>query len=218
MYKVAIFDLDGTLLDTLKDLADACNFALRSYGFPEHQIEEYKYFLGNGAYKLIERALPIGKKDAETICKVLGEFKKYYEKHKSDFTKPYDGIEELLIALKKAGIKTAVVSNKPHEFAIEIVERYFAKSFDIVFGKREGYLAKPDPTTVIETLNYFECKKEEAIYIGDSDVDMFTGKNAGIFSIGVAWGFRGAKELATAGADKIVYTSEELLSEIIKEC
>ena len=216
MYKVAIFDLDGTLLDTLKDLADACNFALRSYGFPEHQIEEYKYFLGNGAYKLIERALPIGKKDAETIGKVLGEFKKYYEKHKSDFTKPYDGIEDLLIALKEAGIKTAVVSNKPHEFAVEIVERYFAKSFDIVFGKREGYLAKPDPTTVIETLNYFECKKEEAVYIGDSDVDMFTGKNAGIFSIGVAWGFRGARELSAAGANKIVYTSEELLSEIIK--
>ena len=216
MYKVAIFDLDGTLLDTLKDLADACNFALRSYGFPEHQIEEYKYFLGNGAYKLIERALPIGKKDAETIGKVLGEFKKYYEKHKSDFTKPYDGIEDLLIALKEAGIKTAVVSNKPHEFAVEIVERYFAKSFDIVFGKREGYLAKPDPTTVIETLNYFKCKKEEAVYIGDSDVDMFTGKNAGLFSIGVAWGFRGARELSAAGANKIVYTSEELLSEIIK--
>lgn len=216
MYKVAIFDLDGTLLDTLKDLADACNFALRSYGFPEHQIEEYKYFLGNGAYKLIERALPIGKKDAETIGKVLGEFKKYYEKHKSDFTKPYDGIEELLIALKEIGIKTAVVSNKPHEFAVEIVERYFAKSFDIVFGKREGYLAKPDPTTVIETLNHFKCKKEEAVYIGDSDVDMFTGKNAGLFSIGVAWGFRGARELSAAGANKIVYTSEELLSEIIK--
>lgn len=216
MYKVAIFDLDGTLLDTLKDLADACNFALRSYGFPEHQIEEYKYFLGNGAYKLIERALPIGKKDAETIGKVLGEFKKYYEKHKSDFTKPYDGIEDLLIALKEAGIKTAVVSNKPHEFAVEIVERYFAKSFDIVFGKREGYLAKPDPTTVIETLNHFKCKKEEAVYIGDSDVDMFTGKNAGLFSIGVAWGFRGARELSAAGANKIVYTSEELLSEIIK--
>ena len=181
-------------------------------------IEEYKYFLGNGAYKLIERALPIGKKDAETIGKVLGEFKKYYEKHKSDFTKPYDGIEELLIALKEAGIKTAVVSNKPHEFAVEIVERYFGKSLDIVFGKREGYLAKPDPTTVIETLNYFECKKEEAVYIGDSDVDMFTGKNAGIFSIGAAWGFRGAEELSNAGADKIVYASEELLSEIIKEC
>ena len=216
MYKVAIFDLDGTLLNTLKDLADACNFALRSHGFSEHQIDEYKYFLGNGAYKLIERALPIGKKDAETIGKVLGEFKKYYEKHKSDFTKPYDGIEDLLIALKEAGIKTAVVSNKPHEFAVEIVERYFAKSFDIVFGKREGYLAKPDPTTVIETLNYFKCKKEEAVYIGDSDVDMFTGKNAGLFSIGVAWGFRGARELSAAGANKIVYTSEELLSEIIK--
>ena len=216
MYKVAIFDLDGTLLDTLKDLADACNFALRSYGFPEHQIEEYKYFLGNGVYKLVERALPMDKKDGETVDKVLTEFKKYYEKHKSDFTKPYDGIEELLIALKETGIKTAVVSNKPHEFAVEIVERYFAKSFDIVFGKREGYLAKPDPTTVIETLNHFKCKKEEAVYIGDSDVDMFTGKNAGLFSIGVAWGFRGAEELSAAGADKIVYTSEELLSEIIK--
>ena len=193
MYKVAIFDLDGTLLNTLKDLADACNFALRSHGFSEHQIDEYKYFLGNGVYKLVERALPMDKKDGETVDKVLTEFKKYYEKHKSDFTKPYDGIEELLIALKEIGIKTAVVSNKPHEFAVEIVERYFAKSFDIVFGKREGYLAKPDPTTVIETLNYFECKKEEAVYIGDSDVDMFTGKNAGIFSIGAAWGFRGAE-------------------------
>ena len=216
MYKVAIFDLDGTLLNTLKDLADACNFALRSHGFSEHQIDEYKYFLGNGVYKLVERALPMDKKDGETVDKVLTEFKKYYEKHKSDFTKPYDGIEDLLIALKEAGIKTAVVSNKPHEFAVEIVERYFAKSFDIVFGKREGYLAKPDPTTVIETLNYFKCKKEEAVYIGDSDVDMFTGKNAGLFSIGVAWGFRGARELSAAGANKIVYTSEELLSEIIK--
>lgn len=216
MYKVAIFDLDGTLLNTLKDLADACNFALRSHGFSEHQIDEYKYFLGNGAYKLVERALPMDKKDGETVDKVLTEFKKYYEKHKSDFTKPYDGIEELLIALKETGIKTAVVSNKPHEFAVEIVERYFGKFFDIVFGKREGYLAKPDPTTVIETLNYFKCKKEEAVYIGDSDVDMFTGKNAGLFSIGVAWGFRGARELSAAGANKIVYTSEELLSEIIK--
>lgn len=216
MYKVAIFDLDGTLLNTLKDLADACNFALRSHGFSEHQIDEYKYFLGNGVYKLVERALPMDKKDGETVDKVLTEFKKYYEKHKSDFTKPYDGIEDLLIALKEAGIKTAVVSNKPHEFAVEIVERYFAKSFDIVFGKREGYLAKPDPTTVIETLNHFKCKKEEAVYIGDSDVDMFTGKNAGLFSIGVAWGFRGARELSAAGANKIVYTSEELLSEIIK--
>ena len=216
MYKVAIFDLDGTLLNTLKDLADACNFALRSHGFSEHQIDEYKYFLGNGVYKLVERALPMDKKDGETVDKVLTEFKKYYEKHKSDFTKPYDGIEELLIALKEAGIKTAVVSNKPHEFAVEIVERYFGKSFDIVFGKREGYLAKPDPTTVIETLNHFKCKKEEAVYIGDSDVDMFTGKNAGLFSIGAAWGFRGAEELSAAGADKIVYTSEELLSEIIK--
>ena len=164
----------------------------------------------------MERALPMDKKDGETVDKVLTEFKKYYEKHKSDFTKPYDGIEELLIALKETGIKTAVVSNKPHEFAVEIVERYFGKSFDIVFGKREGYLAKPDPTTVIETLNYFKCKKEEAVYIGDSDVDMFTGKNAGLFSIGVAWGFRGARELSAAGANKIVYTSEELLSEIIK--
>lgn len=216
MYKVAIFDLDGTLLNTLKDLADACNFALRSHGFSEHQIDEYKYFLGNGVYKLVERALPMDKKDGETVDKVLTEFKKYYEKHKSDFTKPYDGIEELLIALKETGIKTAVVSNKPHEFAVEIVERYFGKSFDIVFGKREGYLAKPDPTTVIETLNHFKCKKKEAVYIGDSDVDMFTGKNAGLFSIGVAWGFRGARELSAAGANKIVYTSEELLSEIIK--
>lgn len=216
MYKVAIFDLDGTLLNTLKDLADACNFALRSHGFSEHQIDEYKYFLGNGVYKLVERALPMDKKDGETVDKVLTEFKKYYEKHKSDFTKPYDGIEELLIALKETGIKTAVVSNKPHEFAVEIVERYFGKFFDIVFGKREGYLAKPDPTTVIETLNHFKCKKEEAVYIGDSDVDMFTGKNAGLFSIGVAWGFRGARELSAAGANKIVYTSEELLSEIIK--
>lgn len=218
MYKVAIFDLDGTLLDTLKDLAYACNFALKTYGFPEHQIEEYKYFLGDGTYKLVERALPENKREPEIISKVLAEFNKYYEKHKNDFTKPYQGIEELIVALKEAQIKMAVFSNKPHEFAIEIVKRYFGNNFDIVFGKRDGYPAKPNPITVIEALNYFKCQKIEAIYIGDSDVDMYTGKNAGLFSIGVAWGFRDDEELLNAGANKIVYNSEELLSEIIKKC
>lgn len=215
MYKIAIFDLDGTLLDTLKDLADACNYALRINNYPEHEINKYKYFVGNGTYKLVERALPEDKRTEEVICKVLRDFNGYYEIHKNDSTKPYEGINDLLNKLKENGVETAVVSNKPHDFAVDIVNKYFKDKFNIVFGKRKDYPAKPDPISVLEVIDKLNATKEEVIYIGDSNVDMYTGKNAEIYTVGVAWGFRGSDELISAGADEIAYNTEELLNKII---
>lgn len=215
MFKIAIFDLDGTILNTLDDLAKAANDALKAEGFPTHNKEQYKYFLGSGRYKLIERMLPEDKRQIEIRNKVLEQFNSFYEKYKNDNTKPYDGIEEVLKELKNSGVKLAVVSNKQHEFAQVIVEKYFSGIFDIVYGHRENYLPKPDPTTVLEVLHYFNIDKSDAVYIGDSDVDMATGKNAGLYSVGVAWGFRGAEELISSGADKVVYTAEQLKEVIL---
>ena len=212
MIKVAIFDLDGTLLDTLEDLANACNYALKSCEFKVHPIEEYKRFVGNGRYKLIERIVPEEyKENTEVINKVLGLFDQYYAKHMLDMTKPYNGIYNMLDKLKEKGIKLAVVSNKPHEFVGDIVKKYFNNSFEIAYGQRPNYPTKPDPNTVYEVIEDFNVKLEECIYIGDSDVDINTARNAKVKSIGVAWGFRGAGELKEAGADYIAYEADDII-------
>ena len=210
MFKVAIFDLDGTLLNTLDDLANACNYALNKFSFPTHEVEEYKKFIGNGIYKLVERAVPNNKKDKETVEKVLEIFSEYYNEHMIDMTKPYEGIITLLDELRVKGIKLAVVSNKKHEFTMQIVEKYFGDRFDIVFGHRESYKAKPDPVSVLEVIDKFNILKNECIYIGDSNVDIMTARNSGIECIGVSWGFRGKEELAKAGADYIADNIIEL--------
>lgn len=210
MFKVAIFDLDGTLLNTLDDLANACNYALNKFSFPTHEVEEYKKFIGNGIYKLVERAVPNNKKDKETVEKVLEIFSEYYNEHMIDMTKPYEGIITLLDELRLKGIKLAVVSNKKHEFTMQIVEKYFGDRFDIVFGHRESYKAKPDPVSVLEVIDKFNILKNECIYIGDSNVDIMTARNSGIECIGVSWGFRGKEELAKAGADYIADNIIEL--------
>ena len=207
-----IFDLDGTLLDTLEDLASACNYALKVSGFKTHNIKDYIRFVGNGRYKLIERIVPENyKKDKETINKVLGLFDEYYEAHMIDMTKPYDGIIEMINELKQKNIKMAVVSNKPHEFAEVVVKKYFGDLFEIAYGQRPNHPTKPDPKTVYEVIYSLDIKKDECIYVGDSDVDIHTAKNAGVKSIGVAWGFRGEKELKEAGADYIIKAPIELL-------
>lgn len=215
MFKVAIFDLDGTLLNTLDDLANACNYALNKFSFPTHNVEEYKKFIGNGIYKLVERAVPNNKKDKVTVEKVLKTFSDYYNEHMIDMTKPYDGIVDILDELRAKGIKLAVVSNKKHEFTIEIVKKYFGDRFDIVFGHRENYKEKPDPTSVLEVIEKLNILKSECIYIGDSNVDILTAKNAGVKSVGVSWGFRDREELANEGANYLADNNIELLNIIL---
>ena len=210
MYKTVIFDLDGTLLDTLEDLADACNYALSECGFPIHQVEKYRKFVGDGKYKLIQRVIPENKKTPETLNKVLSVYDEYYEKHMMDKTKPYCGIIELLDGLNEKGLKLAVVSNKPHEFATKVVKTFFGDRLQLVLGQRVNFPTKPDPAIVFEVFKNFKVTPDECIYVGDSNVDIMTAKNAGIKSIGVAWGFRGKDELEAEGADFIASTAEEL--------
>ena len=212
MIKAVIFDLDGTLLDTLEDLANACNYALRSCGYEEHAINEYVKFVGSGRYVLIQRILPeIYRENEVVINKVLALFDEYYGDHMLDTTKPYEGIDNMIDGLKKNNIKLAVVSNKPDEFAAEVVKKYFGDKFEITYGQRVNHAVKPDPRTVYEVIEYLKVGKEECIYVGDSDVDMITAKNANVKSVGVAWGFRGEEELISAGANHIIHNPNDLL-------
>ena len=216
MIKAAIFDLDGTLLNTLEDVVNACNYALKKCNFKTHSIEEYKVFVGDGRSKLIERIVPDEYKGNDEVKNnVLRLFDEYYSGHMLDMTKPYEGICEMLKSLKEKGVKLAVVSNKPDEFVGGIVKKYFGDTFEIVHGQRTNYPVKPDPTTVYEVIEYFGIKLNESIYVGDSNVDIYTAKNAKVKSIGVAWGFRGEEELREAGADYIVYDSNEIAELIL---
>lgn len=215
MYKAVIFDLDGTLLDTLEDLANACNYALKECGLAVHKVDKYKRFVGDGRYKLIERIISKEDYTEDLFNRVLKLYDDYYEEHMVDLTKPYEGIMELLDKLKRLEMKIAVVSNKPHEFTTEIVKKYFKNKIDITFGQRPNFKAKPNPETVFEVIKEFGFEKQECVYIGDSNVDMQTAKNANVKSIGVSWGFRGRKELEEAGADLVVDTVEELRNELL---
>lgn len=215
MYKAVIFDLDGTLLDTLEDLANACNHALKECRLGIHEVEKYKRFVGDGRYKLIERIIPKEEHNHELFNKVLKLYDDYYLEHMIDETKPYEGICELLDELRNLQIKLAVVSNKPQEFVKEMVNNYFNDKMDIAFGQRINYKTKPDPETIFEVIKELEVTKEECIYVGDSNVDMETAKNAEVKSIGVAWGFRGRKELEEAGANIVVDTVEQLRNKLI---
>lgn len=208
-YKVVIFDLDGTILNTLDDLSDSCNFVLNRNGFPVHTKDEIRLFVGNGIPKLIERALPAGT-DADTQKKILQEFSEYYSLHSKDKTKPYNGIPELFSALKNAEIKIAINTNKNEEIAKIICNDYFPNSIDMITGGRKDTPHKPDPSGVNKILSELKLSKDEALFVGDSDVDYLTGVNADIDVINVNWGFRDEKFLLEHGAKKIVKTPEEL--------
>lgn len=219
MYKIAIFDLDGTLLNTIQDLADSCNAICKKFGFPLHTVDEYKFFVGNGIPKLVQRAVPADT-DEETLKAFLQEFIVYYEKHSADKTAPYDGIVETLKILRQAGVKIAVNTNKLQKASDDLCTLYFPGLIDYVCGNKTDFPVKPAPDGVYEIfsklgMNEGEARKGGAIYIGDSDVDIQTGKNAGITAVGVDWGFRGEAFLKEKGANLVVKTAPELIDIIL---
>ncbi len=210
--KLAIFDLDGTLLDTIGDLGSSVNYALRLHGFPEHPLDAYRFFVGNGARELVARALPEGYRDDATVDRVREDFRAYYAAgHDILMTRPYPGIPELIEACRRAGITLAVASNKFHAATDKLTRHYFGgDTFHTILGQREGIPIKPDPTIVHEILAATGFAPEEALYIGDSGVDMETAARAGVESVGVTWGFRPRAELEACGARHIVERADEI--------
>ena len=213
-YKAVIFDMDGTILNTLEDLKNATNYSLRQFGMPERSLEEVRIFVGNGIRKLVERAVPAGT-PKEKIDQILDVFLEYYEIHSADNTSPYPGILELVEKLKKSGIKTAVSTNKADVPAQELGREYFNGIFDLIVGQQDGLKVKPAPDSVNKILSILDIQKKDAIYIGDSDVDVQTAKNSGLDFIGVSWGFRGREFLEKNGAKNIVDNANEILDLVI---
>lgn len=218
MSSVVIFDLDGTLINSIEDLADAVNKALLDCGFPTHEVEKYNYFVGDGAGKLISRAIPDGEKTEENIKAVSKNFSENYGKSFAKKTYVYDGILKLLEDLKNAGFSLAVASNKPDEFTKVIVNKLFKpQTFDIVRGHIDGVLHKPDPQIVFNIIDELGSDKSTSFFIGDTNVDIKTAQNSGIKSIGCQWGFRGRDELLKSGADFIAQHPSDILDIIKKE-
>lgn len=210
-YDCYIFDLDGTLLNTLTDLTICCNHALCLSGFPEHTEEEVRGMVGNGIGKLIERAMP-KEQLASHYEKVLADFKEYYMQHGLDNTKPYDGIIDLLDALKQRGKRIAVVSNKIQAAAQMLCEQIFGDRIDVVVGESECIRSKPMPDMVEKAISLIGAEKNSCIYIGDSDVDVLTAKNSGLSCISVLWGFKSLEQLVAAGATRIIKSPDELIN------
>lgn len=205
-----IFDLDGTLLNTLNDLAASTNYALRSAGMPEHSVEDVRRFVGNGVKKLMERAIPNGL-DNPKFDETYATFRRHYLEHSLDTTKPYDGIPEVLAELKRRGKKLAIVSNKFYAATQELAKHFFPETIQVAIGERENIHKKPAPDTVLEAMRQLGVGREGSIYIGDSDVDIDTAKNVGIPCISVLWGFRDKDFLIDHGATHLIKTPKELL-------
>lgn len=209
-----IFDLDGTLVDSLMDLALSTNEVLRMHNLPTHDISAYNQFVGNGVRKLMERALPEDRLDLLDEC--LEEFHQYYDEHCLDHTKPYPGMLELIQSLKDEDIKLSVVTNKPHHLAVKIVEELFPDTFVSILGQQDFYPIKPHPESTFMALMAMKLSKDDCYFIGDSNVDIQTGSNADMDTIGVCWGFRGREELTKEGATYVVDDPCEI-KEIIDE-
>lgn len=214
MYNVYIFDLDGTLLDTLGDLAAAVNYALRTHDMPERSVDEVRCFVGNGVRKLMQRAVPDGESNP-LFEQTLDSFRQYYLEHSLDTTHPYDGIPELLVELRCRGCRTAVVSNKFDAATKELCRHFFADTIEVAIGEHEaeGIHRKPAPDTVEEALRQLGVTKQGAVYVGDSDVDILTARNAGLPCISVLWGFRNRDFLQANGATTYAAAPYDLLSE-----
>ena len=212
MKKLVIFDLDGTLLDTIADLAESANHALKQLGYPTRDVETIRTFVGNGVNKLLFRALPDEEKTEENMMRMRTHFVPYYDAHNADLSAPYPGIVALLEELQAKGLRMAVASNKYQEATVKLVKHYFPMiDFVEVLGQREGINVKPDPTIVFDILKKAGVSKEETLYVGDSGVDMQTAINAGVDAIGVTWGFRPRTELEDFHPMGLIDQAEELL-------
>lgn len=214
-YPTILFDLDGTLLDTLEDLAFAGNQALEQCGYTVHPVEKYRYFVGDGLAALIDRITPSSAGEEEKKhCFEL--FRNIYSQCWHDRTRPYDGINALLASLKQAGRRLCILSNKPHDFTLLCVSHFFGEDlFELVLGQREGVAKKPHPAGALEIAQRLGVSPGSCLYVGDTRVDMETGKSAGMFTIGVLWGFRDGAELRENGADMLVETPDELAAAVL---
>ncbi len=208
-YESYIFDLDGTLLNTLGDLAASCNYALQSYDMQERTIDEVRKFVGNGVKKLMERAIPQGLHNPK-FEDCYATFRQHYLEHSLDTTQPYPGIPEMLGRLKHNGAKLAVVSNKFYAATQELVRHFFGEWVEVAIGERPDIRKKPAPDTVLEALRQLDMPRETAVYIGDSDVDIDTARNCGIPCISVMWGFRSKKFLSQHGAIRLIASPSEI--------
>ncbi|MBO5210902.1 MAG: HAD family hydrolase [Clostridia bacterium] len=211
MYKAVIFDLDGTLVNSLKDLAVATNYALEQHGFKPYPIDDYKYLIGDGMAKLIERAIPNDALTDETFKSVFNGFMDYYREHCLVYTHVYDGMENAVKTLSDMGLKLAVVSNKADDMTNVIVKEFFGDIFMAVAGKREGIPVKPDPTLTLMIMDEIGVKPHECIFIGDSGMDCATAVNSGCYPLGVLWGFRKSDELLKNGAKTLMSNPNEII-------
>ena len=212
MKKLVIFDLDGTLLNPIEDLGQAANYALERNGYATHSMASYPYFVGNGVRRLMTRVLPEDARDDENVDRVLGDFIEYYDEHCIDFTKPYNGMPELLQDLRDMGVAMAVASNKYQKAVSKIIPHYFPDiDFVAIEGQKEGVNVKPDPSIVFSILAKTKMAKADCLYVGDSGVDMETARRACIDSVGVTWGFRSKKELVEYHANAIVGNPIDIL-------
>lgn len=208
-YQTAIFDMDGTILETLEDMCASVNVTMNHVGYPRRTMDEVRRFVGNGAAKLIERCMPAGAEDPRYPA-ALEFYRAYYDAHAQIKTGPYPGIPELLNQLSREGVRLAVVSNKPDEAVRALTERYFPGVFPVAIGNRDGWATKPAPDSVYEAMRLLGARRESTVYVGDSDVDVDTARNAGLDSVIVTWGFRDEDFLRAHGAQHLAHNADEL--------
>jgi phosphoglycolate phosphatase len=212
LFKAVTFDLDGTLLDTLEDIAFSANTVLKEHGHPTFDVPEYRYFVGDGVFVLFQRTLPESHRDEKTIMECARLFRDVYQKNPNKKIRPYDGVEALLRALTERGIRLAILSNKPHELARNAVRDFLPSSlFDLVLGQRDSIPPKPDPRGAIEIADHLDISTRHFIYLGDTAVDMQTAVRANMFPVGVLWGFRDKRELEENGARIVIDHPLDLL-------